>query len=552
MANKQLFSTKRGRGPATDTVNRAGGRAYKKSDKAALASYALVGTFGNTFYSSAKFHLDTVQKLLNGADDRFVAQVAIYARHAGYMKDMPSFLVAWLAANGSPYFEQAFESVIDNGKMLRNFVQFIRSGVLRRKSFGSRIKRSIQNWFVARDTYGLMRAVPGNDPTLADIVKMVHPKGDKEHMAFYAWLLGKDVSKRTNGQFVKTRDGWRKLPDLVGDFEAFKSSLNAGPRARRATPNVPFQLLTGLSLDDNHWKGIAKDGRWMFTRMNLNTFLRHGVFKDKALTKLIVDRLRNKEEVRKARQFPFQMLSAYLHADDGVPAPVKNSLQDAMDHALINVPVLEGETVVFVDISGSMESPVTGRQGYGSKQKSSKVTCLQAAACFGAALLRVNPDNTQVVGVNDKVQNNSLNPRDSVMTNAEKLGRQGWGGTGLGAGMDWLEKTGQTPDNVIYISDTESWKDSRGQSTHVTWYSSGPKPSTVQAGFERLRRKNKNAKLVNIDIQASTSCQAATGTNVLNIAGFSDQVFLLVDAFIKGDLNGDHLVKRIEQSVSFE
>ncbi len=549
MANKQLFSTKSGRGPATDTVNRAGGRAYKKSDKAALASYALVGTFGNTFYSSARFHLDTVNKLLNGADDRFVAQVAIYARHAGYMKDMPSYLVAWLAANNSPFFEVAFESVIDNGKMLRNFVQYIRSGVLGRKSFGSRIKRSLQNWFVARDTYGLMRAVPGNDPALADIVKMIHPKGDKEHMAFYAWLLGKSVSKRANGQFVKTRDGWRKLPDLVSDFESFKSSLNAGSRARRTTPNVPFQLLTGLSLDDNHWKGIAKDGRWMFTRMNLNTFLRHGVFKDKTLTKLIVDRLRNKEEVRKARQFPFQMLAAYLYVDAGVPAPVKNAIQDAMDHSLTNVPVIEGDTVVFVDISGSMESPVAGR----GTAKPSKITCVQAAACLGAALLRVNPNNTKVIGVNDNVQDNELNPRDSVMTNATILGRQGWGGTGLGAGMDWLEKTGQTPDNVIYISDTESWKDARGQPTDWSWHRRGiPKASTVQAGFERLRRRNKKAKLINIDIQASTSSQAATGANVLNIAGFSDQVFLLIDSFIKGDLNGDHLVKRIEQSVSFE
>lgn len=528
MANKTLFST-RSRNVA-DTTNRAGGKAYSKSKKAALASYALVGTFNDTFYSDARFNLDTVLKLLEGADDRYVAQLAVYARKDGYMKDMPSFLVAWLAAKQSPYFETAFNRVIDNGKMLRNFVQYIRSGELGRKSFGTRIKRSIQNWFANRDVDSLMRAVPGNNPTLADIVKMVHPKGDNEHKAFYAWLLNKELRENTDSYSIKTRDGWRKLPKIIGEFEDFKRYEGGD------TPNIPFQLLTGLDLSEAHWKGIARDARWMMTRMNLNTFARHGVFQDKTLTKMIADRLGNEKLVKQARQFPFQLLSAYLNSNVSVPASVKNALQDAMEHALTNVPVLEGETVVFIDISGSMNTPVTGYQ----KKASTKVTCVQAAACFGAALLRVNPNNTKVVGVNTRINDNyALNPRDSVMTNATKLGRMAWGGTGLGAGFCWLKKTGQTPDNVIFVSDTESWAD--------CWTWGGG--TSVQAGFKALKGKNKKAKLINIDIQASVSSQAKTSKDVLNIAGFSDQVFTVIDSFVKGDLNGDHLVSKIENSV---
>src|SRR5690554_6640756 len=52
MANKNLFKTATP-GPkirATDTVNEAGGRAYRREDRAALAQYAATGTLASTFY----------------------------------------------------------------------------------------------------------------------------------------------------------------------------------------------------------------------------------------------------------------------------------------------------------------------------------------------------------------------------------------------------------------------------------------------------------------------------------------------------------------------
>ena len=43
-------------------------------------------------------------------------------------------------------------------------------------------------------------------------------------------------------------------------------------------PDVPFQMLTSLELKTEHWKQIASNAPWQMTRMNLNTFARHGVF----------------------------------------------------------------------------------------------------------------------------------------------------------------------------------------------------------------------------------------------------------------------------------
>lgn len=120
MANKNLFQTVKGMfTPQTDTINKAGGTAYKLSPKAALAQYAATGCFNQTFYSEAGEQLEKVLDLAKECDAAFVAQVAIYAREKGFMKDMPALLVAVLSTKDKTLFEKVFPRVIDNGKMLR-------------------------------------------------------------------------------------------------------------------------------------------------------------------------------------------------------------------------------------------------------------------------------------------------------------------------------------------------------------------------------------------------------------------------------------------------
>jgi len=533
MANKNLFSNKRGRVAKTDTKNAAGGRAYTRDNEEALAQYALTGTFNGTLHASANSQLDTVLKLLQGADDEFVAKLAIYARAEGFMKDIPSFLVAWLAAEQSEYFEVAFESVIDNGKMLRNFVQYIRSGVLGRRSFGSRIKRAIQNWLTNRDTYGLVRAVPGNDPSLVDIVKMVHPPAGK-HKAFYAWLLGKELRETSDSYSVKTRDGWRKLPKLLSEFEDFK-------RYDTTAPKVPFQMLTGLEMEKKHWKDIARDAKWMMTRMNLNTFKRHGVLDDKEMVRLIADRLGNKELVRKARQFPYQIFTSLFAVKGQVPSEIYEALEDALDASLENVPTFGDKKVaVCVDTSGSMQwgGPMGGSRG----NCRSEIKHIDVAALFASAIIRNNRDaivvpfDTRVHDVED------LNRRDSVWTNANKLRKYGGGGTALGSAMQFVRTQHPDTDLTIFISDNESWADRNHR-----YYSGG---TSLAAEFDQFKKRKRDAKLVLLDIEASTNTQAKTKKDVLNVGGFSDRVFDVVKTFADGELDGEHLVTFVKATVT--
>ncbi len=196
MANKNLFKTVRGMfTPKADTINEAGGTAYKLSPKHALAQYAATGCFSQTFYADASEQLEKVLDLTKDTDAEFVAKIAIYARKKGFMKDMPALLVAVLSTKDKDLFEKTFPRVIDNGKMLRNFVQIMRSGAVGRKSLGSLPKRMVREWFESRKAETVFKQSVGQSPSFADVLKMVHPKPkDAEREALYGWFIGREIN----------------------------------------------------------------------------------------------------------------------------------------------------------------------------------------------------------------------------------------------------------------------------------------------------------------------------------------------------------------------
>jgi 60 kDa SS-A/Ro ribonucleoprotein len=513
VANKTLFQSLVGKLlPRTDAANEAGGAAYQLSPKGALAQYAATGCLNGTYYASAGEQLERVLELAANVDASFVAKTAVYARERAFMKDMPALLLAYLSAREPDLFARAFPRVVTDARMLRTFVQILRSGAVGRKSLGSRPKRLVRAWLAARDGDAVFRASVGQDPSLADIVKMVHPKPDTaERRALYGYLLGKAHDAAV-------------LPESVKAFEAFKAG------AASEVPDVPFLLLTALPLGRREWVAIARQASWQTTRMNLATFARHGVFEEAEMAELVAAKLRDEAAIRRARVFPYQLLAAWTMATD-VPRVVKDALEDAMELATANVPAVEGKVFVFPDTSGSMSSPVTGRQ----RGATSKVSCLDVAALVTAALLRKNPD-AEVLPFAEGVKKARLNPRDTVTTSAAALAALGGGGTSCSAPLAELNRRRARGDLVVYVSDNQSWIDvgaGRGTATMQEW--------------ARFRDRNPEAKLVCIDLQPYGTTQAGDRADVLNVGGFSDQVFEVVAEFRRGGMGTDHWARIIEE-----
>lgn len=514
MANKNLFAMIAGKlARRTDAVNEAGGKAYALTPKQALAQYAATGCLNGTFYASAEEQLETVLALCENIETPFIAQTAIWCRQSGNMKDMPALLCAVLATRNIALLESIFPRVLDNGKMLRNFVQIVRSGVVGRKSFGTSVKRMIRNWLEGRSDAALFGDSIGQTPSIADVIRMVHPKpATAERAALYAYLIGRpyDVAK---------------LPGIVRNYEAFKRGESV------ELPDVSFQLLTALPLSKKDWIAIARNAQWQMTRMNLNTFARHDVFADEEVTKLIAERLANPQALARARAFPYQLMTAYAASGETVPRIVRDALQEAMEIATANVPEIEGKVFVCPDVSGSMSTAVTGYR----KGATSTVRCIDVAALISAAIVRKNP-SAEVLPFEASVVRVDLNARDSVMTNAQKLAAVGGGGTNCSAPLALLNARKAKGELVIYVSDNESWADpQQGRGT------------AMMKEWNAFKARNPSARLVCIDLQPYATVQAYEREDVLNVAGFSDAVFTLVADFAAGKLAPEHWIGVIEQ-----
>jgi 60 kDa SS-A/Ro ribonucleoprotein len=507
MANKGLFASAIAKLlPATDTVNREFAPAYEYGAEAKLAQLAATGTLSDSFYASAETHLAEAIEAAKATDPMFVAKAAVYARTAGAMKDLPALLAAYLTMAEPDLAVRVFARVIDNGRMLRNFVQIMRSGQVGRTSLGTRPKRLVQGWLEQASMRDLMVAATGNDPSLADIVRMVRPKpATAERRAFYGWLIGKPYDVAA-------------LPAEIAAFEDWKREPSG------ALPPVPFEWLTAFPLTAAQWGELAGTMGWQALRMNLNTLARNGAFDVAGVTDKVVARLSDASALAKARVLPYQLMVALGSAGEAVPLKVQAALEDALEASVSNVPTVAGRVVVCPDVSGSMATPATGFR----KGATSKVSCNDVAALVAAAMLRTNRQ-ARVLPFEQRVVKVKLDPFARLAVNTAKLAAVGGGGTNVSAPLAMLNAEDAAVDLVVIVSDNQSWVDAK----HLGVSGGGATATMIE--WAKIVRRNPAAKLVCIDIQPHGSTQASGRPEILNVGGFSDAVFDTIAKFANGE-----------------
>lgn len=477
----------------------------------------MTSLFEDGFYVTAAGQAQKMVKLARRCDPGFVARLAVYSFESGKMKDVPVVLMATLMRPETmPLFDAVFPRVVTNGKQLCNFARVVRSRtVTSGRSFGTHTKRTIQKWLNARTPRALHKDSIGESPSLRDILRMVHPRPDSsERDTLYRYLVGREIPNPA------------LLPDFIQAYEAFKAGQTT------LIPEVDHRFLTALPLTTDQWKALGLAMPWHALRMNLNTLARHGCFDDPAYVGSIADRLVSLLDMGHVRVMPYQLLAAYKFAD-GLPVEVTNALQDAMEVAVSAGRPLGRKVLLMIDGSGSMSAPMSAQ---------SKMTCCDVAGLFAAAIVRNNPDATVMV-FNTDAHVARINPRDSVMTNAAMLA-QSSGGTDCAAPMALANAMGLTADMLIMLSDNESWFNGRDYDVRRTGMASE---------WNTYRRRVPEARLVCVDIAVTDTTQVVGDTLTLNIGGFSDNVFDLINAYAASDdvATPMGLVERV-MAVSFD
>ena len=201
-------------------------------------------------------------------------------------------------------------------------------------------------------------------------MKMVHPKPDD------------GLARALFGYCSAGRTTPTRLPALVQQFE--RSRRTTRPAAGRAVPDAD-----GAAARPAEWAAIARSASWQMTRMNLNTFARHGVFESRSMTEARRgSAARSRSDPSRRACLPYQ-LHGGVHGGRRATCRRRSAMRcrTRWRSRLANVPAFAGKVYVCPDVSGSMSSPVTGhRMG-----ATTAVRCIDVAALVAAALLRKNP-----------------------------------------------------------------------------------------------------------------------------------------------------------------
>lgn len=532
MANKSLFSSMKSLLQRATARNEAGGPAYTLEPKHALAQFAATGCFNGTFYADAETQLDTLKSLVGQVNDNaFLAKLAIYSREHAYLKDMPAALTATLAARDTVLFQRVFDRVIDNGRVLRTLFQMIRSGQFGKKSLSSSLQRAFQRWLNTASPEKLLSASIGHDPSLRDILRMARPTpSDNSRRALFGWLTDKEVAKWTPA-------GEIDLPEQVRLLVAFRTAETAEQQiALLDRLHARWDLLADTAKGPKVWSAIARTMGPQALRMNLNTLQRHGVFDDAETVKEVAARLTDENEIRRSRQFPYQFFAAYLNAADEVPQTIKTALHKAAEIACGNVPELPGPVVIGLDVSASMQSPVTGHRGRGG---TTKMRCVDVAALVAAALLRRNPECV-VVPFDTQAFDVKIDPSDSILSLADRLAKYGGGGTDCSLPIKKANAAYAKRKfaGVVLVSDNESWVYQGRPYFYGANGSTGVMTEWQQFVQKQVKLQSGDVvapKLICIDLQPNQTTQAPERNDILNVGGFSDAVFEVMSAFLTSD-----------------
>lgn len=197
-------------------------------------------------------------------------------------------------------------------------------------------------------------------------------------------------------------------------------------------------------------KKSISDSSLMAIVKNLVAMQRAGAI-DNESAKIIADKLNNAEIVRGSRLMPYQIYDAYkmfkMASKGASGVMICDALVAAIDLSVDNVDAIEGYTAFFVDLSGSMNSTVSG---FSSTQ------CQELAAVLAA--IGVKKSNAKVYAFADRCAEVKVSKHSTVVDIAEKILNTYVGGcTYFANALKEVSKSGEQFDNVVVLSDNDCY-----------------------------------------------------------------------------------------------
>jgi 60 kDa SS-A/Ro ribonucleoprotein len=477
------------RGRETEQVkNYAGGYVFKLDPWKELERFLILGTMGGTYYVSEQKLTQEAGNMLAELlkqDARRAIETIAAISHAGRApKNTPALFALAMAASPAYNANMAdrdyalfhLPKVARTGTHLLQFVDALNS----LRGWGPQARKGIgRYWFGSkRNTELALRAVKDKSRegwTLGDVLRLCHiplKRESRARAAMFTYLthpermsadgLSIDIGKAVPG--TDTMD-WEPVKPLIAAREKLHRDWAAKTITEREAAEfireqrlpreaVPTDLLNSRDV----WSALLDDMPITAMIRNLAKMTSIELLKNGTTHAMIViDRLADRERLRKGRVHPMQVLIAMRTYASGrgargsltwTPVPaIVSALDAAFYECFENVEPTGKRFLVGVDVSGSMGAQFGEYPG---------LTVCEAAAAMAMILVAREPW-VQVMGFADRFVDLGFHKRMSLEEASARAQKNNFGSTD--ASLPWAFATHNRleVDCGFVLTDNETW-----------------------------------------------------------------------------------------------
>lgn len=367
---------------APDTLTYEGGAGYTRKTKSELFLLAVANMVGeDSFYEKGadrdKRFRELVAKVTKNDPD-WVARFVPYLRSELNMRSASVVAAIEYVRAGGQNGRRVVDSALQRPDEPSEALGYYRS--LYSRSVPQPIKRGVAD--AARRMFNERAVIKWDGENrgyrLADVIELAHPEPKADWQSrLFKYVLDKRHNRtgEEDYELIPRIAGYHKLMAVpvserraMLDREDFTEVLeDAG---------MTWEALSGWlqgPMDAKAWERIIPVMGYMALLRNLRNFEQAGISKEVMAS--VYTKLSDPAEVARSKQLPIRFYSAFKNVQG---FGTKNALEEALQGTLPNVPSLSGKTLILVDMSGSMDAPLSGAL--------STTKRMEAAMLFGGAL----------------------------------------------------------------------------------------------------------------------------------------------------------------------
>lgn len=442
-----------------------------------LFNAAVSGFLTDKFYESGDQRIARLVDLVPRCDPEWLQGFIPWLRNTANMRSASVVLAAEYGRSNFPYrrdiVHASLQRADEPGEMLGYWM--------------SRYGRPIPSWLKRGVGDAVQRLYnerallkydgQGQGWRFADVIELVHPKPVAEWQSdLFRYALDR-------------RHGDAEVPDRLHIVHGVLEAEALSPGARRAMleqgrlpSGFTWERVAGWvpgGMDAAAWDAVIPQMGLFALVRNLNNFDRAGISVASRL--LVQERMTNEEVIRSSRMMPFRFLTAYMNLEADT---YKLPLGAAVDMSLGNLPRFSGKTLIMVDCSGSMGSPVGGHT---RNYRGGPYLSLSRLAGFQAEVLARRCDEAMIVCYDQRPRSRH-EPQGHVgvlTASATDVYRPG-GATRTWECTEWAFRQ-ERFDRVVIITDEQSHDRDGGriEAPIITWNLAGYRPHHSNHGSSR-------------------------------------------------------------------